>query len=177
MELVVNVEDMQGTNIAVPSPLRFHAIHHEVEEVVRVEDVGPMRVSVGTVECRKKPSMTPSFCKLRLNLSRQRNCSGIASSLQRRVLKTVLRISNGIGHLPDICLWRSTEEPRGFAIELRSVLVEHNGACTLAVMFWSSICPASCNISCSIFANTGFRGNFVYFLPLRSLRWFNTPIA
>ena len=108
MELVVNVEDMQGTNIAVPSPVRFHAIHHEVEEAVRVEDVGPMRVSVGTVECRKKPSMTPSFCKLRLNLSRQRNCSGIASSLQRRVLKTVLRISNGIGHLPDICLWRST---------------------------------------------------------------------
>ena len=40
MDLVVNVEDMQGTNIAVPSPGRFHAIHHEVEEVVRVEDVG-----------------------------------------------------------------------------------------------------------------------------------------
>jgi len=36
------------------------------------------------------------------------------------------------------------EEPPGFAIELWSVLVEHNGACTLAIRFWSSICPASC---------------------------------
>jgi hypothetical protein len=79
MELVVNVEDMQGTNIAAPSPVPFHAIHHEVEEVVRAEDVGPIRVSAGTVERQRKPPMTPIFYKLRLNLSRQRYCSGIAS--------------------------------------------------------------------------------------------------
>jgi hypothetical protein len=50
--------------------------HSEVwAEVVRAEDVGPIRVSVGTLERQKKPSVTPSFYKLRLDgaLLRQRS--------------------------------------------------------------------------------------------------------
>jgi hypothetical protein len=43
------------------------------------EDVGPIRVSAGTVERQNKPPMTPIFYKLRLNLSPQTYCSGIAS--------------------------------------------------------------------------------------------------